>query len=176
MAETIRQALSAGLAGASIEDYGEETIYERELAVDRIRAAVEVNRASPAPLMLTARAENFIRGNPDLADSIDRLQAYQEVGADVLYAPGLTSIDDIRSLVTAVDRPVNVLLMPGGPTIPEIFEAGGTRVSTGSAISMAAQSAIVEAARELLDAGTQNFWISALPNAGLISEAISGND
>jgi 2-methylisocitrate lyase-like PEP mutase family enzyme len=172
-AETLRQALAAGLAGCSIEDYGGGAIYARDLAVERVRAAVEVNRGSDSPLMLTARAENFIRGNPDLGDSIERLQAYQEAGADVLYAPGLTSIDDVRALVSAVDRPVNVLLMPGGPPIPELFEAGAIRVSTGSAISMAAQSAIVEAARELLGPGTQNFWTSALPNAGLIVEAIS---
>jgi len=172
-AETIFQALSADLAGASIEDFGDGAIYPRELAVDRIRAAVEANQSSESPLMLTARAENFIRGNPDLADSIERLQAYQEAGADVLYAPGLTSIDDIRSLVAAVDRPLNILLMPGGPTIPELFEAGATRVSTGSAISMAAQSAIIEAARELQGPGTQNFWISALPNVGVINQAIS---
>ena len=123
--------------------------------------------------MLTARSENFIRGNPDLGDTIERLQAYQEAGADVLYAPGLTAIDDIRSLIAAVDRPVNVLLMPGGPSIPELFDAGAIRVSTGSSISMAAQSAIVDAARELQGAGTQTFWTNAIPNMSLVNEAIS---
>jgi 2-methylisocitrate lyase-like PEP mutase family enzyme len=173
VAETIEQALAAGLAGCSIEDYGGGSIYPREHAIERVRAAVEVNQRSDSKLVFTARAENFIRGNPDLSDTIERLQAYQEAGADVLYAPGLMGIDDIRTLVAAVDRPVNILLMPGGPPIPELFEAGAIRVSTGSAISMAAQSAIVDAARELLDAGTQTFWTNSLANASLVSEALS---
>jgi 2-methylisocitrate lyase-like PEP mutase family enzyme len=174
-AETISQALAAGIAGGSIEDFGGGKLYEFELAVDRIRAATEVNQQSDSPLVLTARAENFIRGNPDLADAISRLQAFQEAGADVLYAPGLTDLGDIKTLVAAVDRPVNVLVMPGGPTIPELFEAGVIRVSTGSAISMAAQSAIVEAAKELLETGTHAFWMKALPNAAVVSAALSPN-
>jgi 2-methylisocitrate lyase-like PEP mutase family enzyme len=173
VAETIEGAVAAGLAGCSIEDFGDGSIYPRELAIERIRAAVEVNRRSESALMLTARAENHIRGNPSLSDTIERLQAYQEAGADVLYAPGLTNIDDIRMFIAAVDLPVNVLLMPGGPTIPELFEAGVTRVSTGSAISMAAQSAVVDAARELLDSGTQKFWMNALANASVVHEAFS---
>ena len=173
VAETIAQALAAGLAGCSIEDFSGESIYPAEAAIERISAAVEVNKRSDAKLMLTARAENFIRGNPDLTDTIERLQAYQEAGADVLYAPGLMQIEDIRTLIDAVDRPVNILLMPGGPPIPELFEAGAIRVSTGSAISMAAQSAIVDAARELLDSGTQAFWTNSLTNAALINESLS---
>jgi len=175
-AETLAQALDAGLAGCSIEDYGPGGLYPRELAVERVRAAVETNRASDAPLVLTARAENFLRGNPDLADTIERLQAYQEAGADVLYAPGLRELDAIRSVVGAVDLPVNVLLLPGGPPVPELFEAGAIRVSTGSAISFAAQSAIVEAARELLGPGTQDFWTAALPNIGVVKEAMATPD
>jgi 2-methylisocitrate lyase-like PEP mutase family enzyme len=173
VAETIEQALAAGLAGCSIEDFGGGSIYTREHALERVRAATEVNQRSDSKLVLTARAENFIRGNPDLSDTIERLQAYQEAGADVLYAPGLTDIDDIRALIVGVDRPVNILLMPGGPPIPELFEAGAMRVSTGSAISMAAQSAIVDAAKELLGSGTQTFWTNALPNASLVSGALS---
>ena len=173
VAETIEQALAAGLAGCSIEDFGGGSIYPREHAIERIRAAVEVNQRSDSKLVLTARSENFIRGNPDLSDSIERLQAYQEAGADVLYAPGLAKIDDIRTLIAAVDRPVNVLLMPGGPPIPELFEAGAIRVSTGSAISMAAQSAIVDAAKERLGSGTQTFWTNALANASLVSKSFS---
>lgn len=175
VAKTIDAALAAGLAGCSIEDYGTGSIYQREHAVERIRAAVETNQRSASKLVLTARAENFFRGNPDLGDAIERLQAYQDAGADVLYAPGLTKIDDVRTLIGAVDRPVNVLLMPGGPTIPELFEAGAIRVSTGSAISMASQSAIVDAAKELLDSGTQKFWIDALPNAALVRDSLSPN-
>ena len=172
-AETISQALAAGIAGGSIEDFGNGAIYPAALATDRIRAAVDANRQSDSPLMLTARAENHIRGNPDLADTIARLQAYQEAGADVLYAPGLTNLEDIRSLISSVDRPVNVLVMPGGPTVPELFEAGAIRASTGSAISMAAQSALVEAANELLTSGTHQFWIDALPNAAAVTAALS---
>jgi len=172
VAKTIEGALAAGLAGCSIEDFADGSIYPREVAIERIRAAAEVNRRSTSALMLTARAENHIRGNPDLSDTIERLQAYQEAGADVLYAPGLMKIDDIRTLIAAVDLPVNVLLMPGGPPVPNLFEAGATRVSTGSAISMAAQSAIVDAAKELLDSGTQTFWTNALPNASVIGKAL----
>ena len=138
-----------------------------------MRAAVEVNRQSDSPLVLTARAENFIRGNPDLSDTIARIQAYQEAGADVLYAPGLATTEDIRTLVTAVDLPVNVLIMPGGPSVPEIFEAGATRVSVGSAISAAAQSAMIDAARELLDPGTHTFWSRAIANAGVVHQALA---
>ncbi len=123
--------------------------------------------------MLTARAENFIHGNPDLTDTIERLQAYQEAGADVLCAPGLMQVEDIRTLISALDRPVNILLLPSGPPIPELFEAGAIRVSTGSAISMAAQSAIVDAARELLGPGSQTFWTNSLANASLVSKALS---
>jgi len=172
-AETLSQALEAGIAGGSIEDFGGGAIYDAMLATDRIQAAVEVNRGSDSPLVLTARAENYIRGNPDLEDTIKRLQSFQEAGADVLYAPGLTDIDDIKTLVAAVDLPVNVLVMPGGPTIPQLFEVGVIRVSTGSAISMAAQSAIVEAARELLETGTHDFWMKALPNAAAVSAALA---
>jgi len=172
---TISQALDSEIAGCSIEDFGDGSIYERELAVERIRAAVEANQGSDSPLVLTARAENYFRGNPDLKDAIERLQAYQEAGADVLYAPGLTKIDEIQSLIAAVDRPVNILVMPGGPTIPELFEVGAIRISTGSAISMAAQSAIVNAARELVETGTHEFWLQALPNMGVVKEALSGD-
>ncbi len=172
-AETISQALDAGIAGGSIEDYGSAGIYALEHATERIHAAVEINRRNDSPLVLTARAENHIRGNPDLDDTIVRLRAYQEAGADVLYAPGLTDISDIQTLIAAVDRPVNVLVMPGGPTIPQLVEVAAIRISAGSAISMAAQSAIVDAARELIDTGTHAFWMKALPNAAVVNEALS---
>jgi 2-methylisocitrate lyase-like PEP mutase family enzyme len=172
--ETIQQALAVGIAGCSIEDFDGRALYARELAIERIRAAVEANRADASPLVLTARAENFLRGNPDLKDTIERLQAFQEAGADVLYAPGLMKIEDIRTLIAAVDRPVNVLIMPTGPSIPDLFEAGAIRISTGSAISMAIQSAIVNVAQELQGKGTYQFWLDALPNAGAIRAAMIG--
>jgi 2-methylisocitrate lyase-like PEP mutase family enzyme len=169
VAETVRLASETGLAGLSIEDFGAERgLYDRALAADRVRAAVEASRKDASPLVITARAENFFRGRPDLADAIARLQAYQEAGADVLYAPALTTLDQVRSVVAEVDRPLNVLIMPGGPSVPELFAAGAARVSTGSALAMAAQDALVQAARELLDPGTHEFWKQALRSAGVV--------
>jgi 2-methylisocitrate lyase-like PEP mutase family enzyme len=175
-AATLRGALEVGLAGCSIEDFSGSALYDREQAAERIRAAVSVNHASDSPLVLTARAENHIRGNPDLADTIARLQAYQEAGADVLYAPGLTTTDDIKAVTSSVDRPVNVLIMPGGPAVPEIFEAGAIRVSVGSAIAAAAQAAIVTAGRELLEHGTHDFWTRAVGSLGVVMGAMASED
>jgi 2-methylisocitrate lyase-like PEP mutase family enzyme len=175
-AATLRGALEVGLAGCSIEDFSGSALYDREQAAERIRAAVSVNHASDSPLVLTARAENHIRGNPDLADTIARLQAYQEAGADVLYAPGLTTTDDIKAVTSSVDLPVNVLIMPGGPAVPEIFEAGAIRVSVGSAIAAAAQAAIVTAGRELLEHGTHDFWTRAVGSLGVVMGAMASED
>jgi 2-methylisocitrate lyase-like PEP mutase family enzyme len=171
VADTIALASRTGLAGCSIEDYGPQGLYARGLAVDRVRAAVEASRKDSTPLVITARCENFFRGNPDLADTIARLQAYQEAGADVLYAPGLRSVDDVRRVVAEVDRPLNVLILPGGPSVRELFEAGATRISTGSALAAAAQDALVEAARELLDHGSHEFWQRALRSMRAVGEA-----
>lgn len=171
--ETIRAAIDAGLAGGSIEDYSGTAIYEKEHATERIRAAAEAARSTEPGFVLTARAENHIRGNPDLSDTIARLQAFQEAGADVLYAPGVSTVDDIETVRAAVDRPLNVLVLPGGPTTSEIFAAGANRISVGSAFNMAANAALVEAAREILDTGTHDFWLRALPSAGAINEAFT---
>jgi 2-methylisocitrate lyase-like PEP mutase family enzyme len=156
---TVRAAAALGLAGCSIEDYSgnEETgIYDAGRAVERIVAAVQAANIEPR-LVLTARAENFIRGNPDLADTIARLQAYQEAGAHVLYAPGLTSIEDIRRVVTATDRPINVLARPGLPPVAELARAGVARISVGGSFSQVALAALARAGRELLDQGTYSF-------------------
>ncbi len=177
--KTVSLASAAGLAGCSIEDYGGEAdpaIYDLGLAVDRIRAAVDTSRRDADPLVLTARAENYIRGRPELADTIARLQAFQEAGADVLYAPGLSDLEEIKTLVTAVDRPVNVLILPGGPKVSELFDAGATRISVGSALSLTAHAAVVEAVRELRDEGTHEFWSRALASAGAIHSAFSSKD
>jgi 2-methylisocitrate lyase-like PEP mutase family enzyme len=174
VALTIEQASATALAGCSIEDYGpEEGLYDIGLATDRIAAAVETNQKNASPLVLTARAENHIRGNPNLADTIERLQAYQAAGAEVLYAPGLVDLDEIRSVLSSIDLPLNALIMPGGPSSRELFAAGVRRISVGSAISLAAQAAAVEAARELLDHGTHEFWARALPHIGAITQAQS---
>jgi 2-methylisocitrate lyase-like PEP mutase family enzyme len=158
VAETITLAIGTGLAGCSIEDYtrdDDQPIYGIELAAERVAAAAEAAHAGT--FVLTARAENYLRGRPDLADTIARLQAYQEAGADVLYAPGLTSIDDIRRVLSEVDRPVNVLAMPGVPPVAELAEAGVSRVSVGGAYAYAALGALVTAATELRDQGTYGF-------------------
>lgn len=156
---TVTDAVGVGLAGCSIEDFtgnSDTPIYEAKLAAERVDAAVDAARTG-AGLVLTARAENFIRGNPDLADTIARLQAYQEAGADVLYAPGLTDIGDIRSVITSLDRPVNVLARPGLATVAELAQAGVARISVGGAFSQVALAALTRAGRELLDHGTYGF-------------------
>jgi len=161
VAETLRMARDAGLAGASIEDYGgreEEPIYELGRAAERVAAAAEVAHGGPARLVLTARAENHLRGVDDVADTIARLQAYQEAGADVLYAPGLTRPEDIRAVVSSVDLPVNVLARPGAPSVSELAEIGVSRISVGGAFAFAALGAAVEAARELIEEGTYGYF------------------
>ena len=124
-------------------------------------------------MVLTARAENFLHGRPDLADTIARLQAYQEAGADVLYAPGLTDLADIRSVVTSVDRPVNVLALPAGPPVAELAAAGVRRISVGGAFAFAAYGTLIEAARELLDQGTYGYWAKTEVGRAAVREAFS---
>jgi len=161
VAETLRLAGEAGLAGASIEDADrdrDDPVYELGLATERVAAAAEAAHAGEARLVLTARAENHLYGAGDLADTIARLQAYQEAGADVLYAPGLRDLEEIRRLVDSVERPVNVLARPDGPSVAELASAGVSRVSVGGAFAFAALGAAVEAARELIDEGTYGFW------------------
>jgi 2-methylisocitrate lyase-like PEP mutase family enzyme len=157
VAETVRLAIEAGLAGCSVEDFSGSEFYEVERAAERVAAAAEAAHAGPVHLVLTARAENHFRHGAGLADTIARLQAYQEAGADVLYAPGVKSASDIRDLVSAVDRPVNVLALPGVPSIAELAELGVGRVSVGGAFAFAALGALVEAARELREQGTYGY-------------------
>jgi 2-methylisocitrate lyase-like PEP mutase family enzyme len=162
VAETIRLAAAAGVAGGSIEDSTRQPghpVYEREHAVERVRAAAEVVRALPFAFTLTARAENYLVGRPDLRDTIKRLQAYQEAGADVLYAPGLSSKDDIAAVVSSVDRPVNVVMGLTGVSLSlaDLSAMGVRRVSVGSALSRAALGAFLRAAREMREHGTFAF-------------------
>jgi 2-methylisocitrate lyase-like PEP mutase family enzyme len=160
VARTVALAAETGLAGCSIEDATgreDEPVYDSGLAAERVAAAAEAAHAGSARLVLTARAENFLHGRPDLADTIARLQAYQAAGADVLYAPGLTSLADIRQVVTSVDLPVNVLAVRGAPSVGELAEAGVSRVSVGGAFAYAALGALVDAATELRDKGTYGY-------------------
>jgi 2-methylisocitrate lyase-like PEP mutase family enzyme len=176
VAETIRLALAAGLAGASIEDYSgkdDAPIYDIDLAAERVAAAVEVAHGGPTRLVLTARAENHLREVGDLGDTIARLQAYQEAGADVLYAPGLSSLEEIRQVVSSVDLPVNVLAYPGVPSVSELAAVGVRRISVGGAFAFAALGAAVEAARELLDEGTYGFLKQAGAGMGSARSAFA---
>jgi 2-methylisocitrate lyase-like PEP mutase family enzyme len=164
-AETYRLAAGAGLVGGSIEDAtgrANDPIYDSGQAAERVRSVVEAVRSLPFPFTLTARAENYLWGRPDLADTIRRLQAYQDAGADVLFAPGLTRSEDIAEVVRSVDRPVNVL-MPGVPlTLGDLAALGVKRVSVGSALARAALGAFLRAAREMREHGTFAFAAEAV--------------
>lgn len=158
VARTIRMAAAAGLVGGSIEDATGDSarpIYDAGLARERVQAAVEAAHALPFPFVLTARAENYLHGRPDLVDTIERLQMYQEAGADVLYAPGLPTAEAIRAVVRGMDRPVNVLA--GGGTLFSVTTLEGLgvkRISVGSALARVALGAFLTAAREMRNRGT----------------------
>jgi 2-methylisocitrate lyase-like PEP mutase family enzyme len=170
VAETIRRAGSAGLVGGSIEDSTgnpEGPIYCLEHAVARVSAAVSAARALPFPFVLVARAENFLHGNPDLDDTIRRLRAYAEAGADALYAPSLPTLDAVRAVCGAVaPKPVNVLANARF-TVVQLAAAGVRRISVGSALSRAALGAMLEAAREMREHGTFGFIDRSPPFASL---------
>ncbi|CAN5123077.1 isocitrate lyase/phosphoenolpyruvate mutase family protein [soil metagenome] len=159
VAETVRLLARAGAAGFSIEDYDPETetIDDVEAAAERVAIAAEAAHSLPDPMLLTGRAENHIRGVDDLNDTIARLVAYREAGADAVYAPGLRDLGQIREVVEAVGAPVNVLALPGGPTVAELASVGVRRVSTGSLLAGAAYGVLLEGARELLAYGTSRY-------------------
>ena len=176
VADTMRLAIEVGLAGASIEDFSgraEDPIYDPRLAAERVAAAAGAAHAGPGRLVLTARAENYLHGRPDLADTIARLQAYQAAGADVLYAPGLRSLEDIRQLVREVDRPVNVLALDGAPTVAELAQAGVSRISVGGSFAFAALGAVVAAATELREQGTYGYRANSAVGAAAARRAFS---
>lgn len=156
VAETVALLDEAGAAGFSIEDYDPAAggLDEIGAAAERVAEAAEASRKLPQPMVLTARAENHIRGVDDLDDTIARLRAYRDAGADAVYAPGLIDLDRIAAVVAAVALPLNVLILPGGPTVAELASAGVRRVSTGSLLAGAAYGALVEDARTLTAAGT----------------------
>lgn len=169
-AKTIGMAAAVGLAGGSIEDAtGDETrpIYDFNLAVERVAAAVEAARALPVPYVLTARAENYLHGRPDLDDTIRRLQAFEKAGAEVLFAPGLTDLEQIRTLCGSVSRPVNVVMgLAGAPfSVPELAEAGVKRISLGSSLARVALATLQRAGREMREQGTFGFAGEAMPSA-----------
>jgi len=160
VAQTIEFALAAGLSGCSVEDFtgdGDAPIYDIELAVGRVEAAAEVAHRGPVHLVLTARCENFLHGRREIGDTVARLQAYEAAGADVLYAPGLSTAEQIAAVVESVGRPVNVLALPGAPSVPQLAALGVARISVGGAFAFTAFGALVEAATELRDQGTYGY-------------------
>jgi 2-methylisocitrate lyase-like PEP mutase family enzyme len=170
-AETITLAAQAGAVGGSIEDWDERAgIYPIDVAAERVAAAAAAARSLDHDFILTARAENHIRDNPNLADTIARLQAYEQAGADVLYAPGLRSADEIRAVRAAVSRPLNVLALPG-MSLPDVIAAGAQRVSVGGGLTWTAAEALAQAARQLSDGDLSGLtssghvaqWLAARP-------------
>ena len=172
VAETIRLAADTGLAGCSVEDSTgrrDAPIFDFELAVERVAAAVAAARGLPSDFVLTARSENFLHGQRDLDDTIRRLQAFEAAGADVVYAPGLPDIDAIRTVCSSVSRPVNVVI--GAPNTPygvaELAEAGVKRISVGGTFTRLAYGAVMRAAAEMRDAGTLTFTNDAASHRDL---------
>jgi len=168
VAESVRLAAEAGLVGCSIEDATgekERPLYEFDAAVARIEAAVRAARALPFPFTLTARAENFLRGKPDLADTIRRLQAFEAAGADVLFAPGLPTLDAVREVCAAVKKPVNFMVGIRGKSfsVRELEAAGVRRVSLATSLYRAAMTGLIEAAREVKEQGTFGYLERAFP-------------
>ena len=171
-AATIRLAAEAGMVGASIEDYTgdrKDAIYDFDLSVARVRAAVKVAHALPVPLVLTARAENLIRGRMDMADTIKRLQAYEAAGADVVYAPGLKNIPEVREVVRAVKRPVNVVTGWLDPdiTLAQLSEAGAKRISVGGALARHVMATFVKASRAMQAHGSFAWMREVIGSAEL---------
>jgi 2-methylisocitrate lyase-like PEP mutase family enzyme len=171
-ARTIEAAINAGLAGGSIEDssgVNADPIYDLAQAAERVKAASEAARASGIPFVLTARAENFIWGRPDLGDTIKRLQAFQEAGADVLFAPGLKTPDEIKAVIDSVDRPVSVVmgLVGSDLIVADLAQLGVRRVSVGGSLARAAFAAVMCAAQEIREHGTFLYAREAIPDAVL---------
>jgi 2-methylisocitrate lyase-like PEP mutase family enzyme len=169
VAATITAAVAAGLAGGSVEDFTrqrDDPIYERSQAAYRVRAAAEAAHRGPVPFVLTARAENYLHGRTDLADTIARLQAYQEAGADVLFAPRVVDPADVRQVLASIDRPLSVLVTPDAPTVDELAALGVSRISVGGAIATASYGYALAAVRQLREEGTTNYWEMAAAARG----------
>ena len=166
VSETVSLLAEAGAAGCSIEDYdpAASAIDDVSIAAERVGQAAEAAHGLAAPMVLTARAENHLRGVDDLDDTIVRLLAYRDAGADVVYAPGLKDLGEIAAVIAAVGIPVNVLALRGGPRIGELASAGVSRVSTGSLLTIAAYGVLKQAAAELLTDGTSTYGEGALSN------------
>lgn len=172
VAETIKLAGATGLVGCSVEDSTGDPanpIFEFDHAVARVKAAVEAARSLSFPFTLTARAENLLHGRKDMADTVKRLQAFEAVGADVLYAPGLSTLDEVRAVVSAVGRPVNVLVVASAKdfTVPTLEAAGVKRISVGGTLARVAYGAVLGSAQEMKDKGTFGFTFGGVSNREL---------
>lgn len=175
VANNVLRAVETGIAGCSIEDFDRDakTLYEFGLAVERVSAAAEAVASLDFPFLITARAENLIRGVKDLDDTINRLQAFAEAGADVLYAPGLSTLDQLREVNNAVNKPLNVLApFFAGVSVDELAGAGAKRVSVGSALNLAAVNTVMASCREMLEQGTF-AWTANMANSGELKRLIS---
>lgn len=172
----ILRVAETGIVGCSIEDYKPDaSIYDFNLAVERVSAAAEAVRSLDFPFMLTARAENLFRGKNDLDDTIRRLQAFEAAGADVLYAPGLKTLDEVRAVTSAVSKPVNVLApLIKDVTIPQLIDAGAKRISVGGALARAAMTALLRAGTEMRDQGTLGWLQDLTPGAEIIRAFSAG--
>lgn len=178
VAETVTLAVQVGLAGCSVEDYTgreERPFYELAHAKERIAAAAEAAHRGPVHLVLTARAENHLRGRDDIGDTIARLRAYQEAGADVLFAAGLTDRDDLYRLISSVDLPVSVIARQGSLSVAELSSLGASRISVGPAFVLTALGAMIEAAREFRDHGTYGYHGRAALGAEGVLEAFGAD-
>jgi 2-methylisocitrate lyase-like PEP mutase family enzyme len=176
VAGTAAAAVSIGLAGFSIEDYTgreDDPIYSVPAAAERVAAAAEAAHRGDAHVVLTGRAENYLHGRPDLEDTIARLQAYEQAGADVVYAPGVKEPDEIRAIVASVSKPVNVLALPGVPPVAELARLGVCRLSVGGAFAFVALGAVVQAAQELRDHGTYGYFAISREGARTAREAFA---
>lgn len=176
IARNIGRLAQTGIAGCSIEDYSRDdhTLYDFDFAVERIEAAVAAIAELNTPIQLTARAENLLRGVDDLDDTIRRLQAFEAAGADVLYAPGVRTLEQLREITSALDKPFNVLASTlSGATLDQFTEAGATRVSIGGALNYAAVNPLITAAKEMLETGTFG-WMDSLTRGQEIRNLIGG--
>jgi len=174
VAANVRRLAETGVAGCSIEDFSRtaRTLFGLDQAVERIQAAAEAVRGLNMPFQLTARAENLLRGVDDLEDTVQRLQAYRAAGADVLYAPGIRSLEDLKTVTQALDGPFNVLgvFMPGA-SLQDFAAAGAKRVSVGGALTWAAVKPLLDAGREMLERGTFS-WLQATASGAEVSRLL----
>ena len=174
VAVNVLQVVSTGIAGCSIEDFSRESlsVYDFNLAVERVQAAVEVVEKFDMPFQLTARAENLLRGINDLQDTIKRLQAFEAAGANVLYAPGISSLDQLKQVTSELNTPFNVLApFIQGVSVDEFANAGAKRISTGGALTWAAVNPVLKAGKEMLEQGTFN-WTAEMAPRGEVNDLL----